>query len=473
MNAALKRVNFAVLWIAALIMTSPAWLVGLQFEKSEYAARRQKLMERISDGAAVILGAPSGNQSHDFYYLTGVEVPDAVLFVDAKKKESVIFYTISERAAREAGLSLDFVRDPVGTTGVERWLPAEQFNNFLAQRFYSYLYRQKSAREQEIATLYTPFKPGSIGELTGNLRQMTRNSWDGRVSREVMFARHLQDEFPQLNVKDCTEIIWELRLIKSPAEVEVMRKTARIRVKALLETMKSTRPGMREYELAGLFGFLSKKEGAQDPVFQPIISSGENHEFVHYNKNDRLLEDGDFIVFDGGPAYGYYHTDISISFPVNGKFSPRQRDMYEACLAVSKACLSIYRPGLTCMDVGEQAHDVLKKKGYDLSKDVFQKLRFFNEGGCTHPVGLDGHDAGGADLDYCGTLKPGMVFACDVFATYPAEKLGVRVENTVLITEKGCENLTVFPREISEIEALMKTKGIIQLIKEAGLYDLK
>lgn len=462
--------NYVGLFIVAVFVVSPAWLGGFQLDKSEFAVRRQKLMDRIPDGAAIILGSPSGRQSNDFYYLTGVEVPDAVLFIDAKKRESIIFYSISERAARESGLSLDLVHDPVGTTGIEKWLPAEQFNSFLSQRFFSYLYRQKSAREQTIETLYTPFKPGSIGELSGILRQMTRNSWDGRVSREVAFVRHLQDEFPQIKVKDCSELIWDLRLIKSPAEIEVMRRAAGIRIKALLETMKSTRPGMKEYEVAALFGFLNKKEGAQDPVFQPIISSGENHEFVHYNKNNRLLEDGDFIVFDGGPTVDYYHVDISISYPVNGKFTPRQREIYEACLAVSNTCLSLYKPGLTCMEIGMQAREILKKKGYDLSKDVFQKLRFFNEGGCTHPVGLDGHDAGGADLDYCGPMKPGMVFASDVFAIYPGEKLGVRVENTVLITENGCENLTVFPRETSEIESLMKGKGIIQLLKEAGRY---
>lgn len=463
-----------VLGIAAVLAgLAPAGLPGLPFDASEYAARRQKLMDRIPDGAAIVLGAASGNQSTDFLYLTGVKVPGASLFVDAKKRESVIFYTISERAAREAGLSLDLVRDPVAATGIERWMPAERFNDFLAQRFYSYLYKQTSAREQAIETLYTPFKPTTIGELTRTLRQSTRNGWDGRLTREMTFVRHLENAFPHVRVSDCSDIIWDLRLIKSPAEVQAMRRVAEVRIKALLETMVATRPGMKEYELAALFGFLNKKEGADDPVFQPIISSGENHEFVHYNRNDRLLEDGDFIVFDGGPTVGDYHIDISISYPVNGRFSPRQKEIYEAALAVSNACLEVYRPGLTCMEVGAKVKEMLRSKGHDLSKDAFAGLRFFNEGGCTHPVGLDGHDAGGADMDYCGPLKPGHVFASDIYAIYAGEKLGVRVENTVLITETGCENLSAMPRTVAEIEALMKGQGISQLIKDAGRYDLR
>ena len=130
-----------------------------------------------------------------------------------------------------------------------------------------------------------------------------------------------------------------------------------------------------------------------------------------------------------------------------------------AALEASKACLSLYKPGLTGYEVGAKAAEILKQKGFDLAKDAFSLLRFFKEGGLTHHVGLATHDAGGRDLNYGGPLKPGMVFASDIFAVFPAENLGVRVENTVLITETGSENLTSgIPREVSEIEALMKKK---------------
>jgi Xaa-Pro aminopeptidase len=143
-------------------------------------------------------------------------------------------------------------------------------------------------------------------------------------------------------------------------------------------------------------------------------------------------------------------------FPINGKFSQRQREIYQACLEVSKGCLAFYRPGITGYQVGQKVKEMLKQKGYDLNSDAFTRLRFFKEGGITHYVGLAIHDAGGRDLSPSRVLESGMVFACDVFATFPGEKLGVRVETTVLITETGCEILNPgIPREIEEIEALM------------------
>jgi len=152
-------------------------------------------------------------------------------------------------------------------------------------------------------------------------------------------------------------------------------------------------------------------------------------------------------------------VDFTVSFPINGKFTPRQRELYTACYEVSKACLSLYRPGISGYEVGEKVREILKRKGYDLEKDAFARLRFFKEGGLTHHVGLATHDAGGTDLDYGAPLKPGQVFASDVFAVFPDENLGVRVENTVLVTETGCENLTPdLPHDIAAIEALLKRR---------------
>jgi Xaa-Pro aminopeptidase len=164
-----------------------------------------------------------------------------------------------------------------------------------------------------------------------------------------------------------------------------------------------------------------------------------------------LLQDGDFLVVDAGPDFKYYDVDISASYPANGKFSPRQKEIYEAALAVERACLEVYRPGITCDQVREEVRGILTKNGYDLEKDLF-KIRTM-QGGCSHYVGMAVHDVGGSPR---GPLQPGMVFACDIYAVFPAEKLGVRIEDTVVITDRGCENLTKdLPRDISQIEAIM------------------
>jgi len=461
----MKRFYHLSLSLAVILaIASTAAFGGLLFDKSEYAARRAKLMEKIPDGIAVIRGVAMGRfQDNNFIYLTGLEIPDAILLVDGIRKESVIFFTLTETAARNEGISVDLVKTPREYTGIERALPVEQFS--------SYLLRTSS----QAKTIFTLFGPQEVmrqpGSLQGFLSAMTLDPWDGRLTRELQFVERLKQRFPQNEVKDCSQVIWDMRKIKSPAEIDIMRKAAALGVKASTEVMRTTRPGVYEYELAALYDFFVKKTGTDELAFNTIISSAENHANVHYTRHDRLLVDGDFLVLDAGPDIGYYDTDISISFPANGKFSPRQREIYEACNEVSKTCLSLYRPGISGYEVGEKAREILKAKGYDLSKDAFTQLRFFKEGGLTHYVGLGTHDAGGRDLDYGAPLKPGCVFASDIYAIYPKENLGVRCENTVLITETGCENLSKgIPREIGEIEAFMKTDGAIQVLKDKKLY---
>ena len=453
--------NFWVLLLVFLITASS--LSGSLFDKSEYAARRQRMMEKIPDGIVVIWGAQSQTgyneyyQNNDFMYFTGVEVPNAVLVINGVQKESILFFTISERGARNEGISLDMVRNPEEVTGIEKTYPYENFSSYL------------SRLSSQVKVFYTSFKPEELmRECTNETfrtlqRNMIFNEWDGRLTRELQFVKQLKEKFPQVEVKDCSSMIWDLRVIKSPAEIELIRKTGRIGVKAHIELMKSTRPGLYEYELAALYEYLCKKEGAQDLAYYMIICSEENHPYAHYYKHDRLLKDGEFLVIDVGPDLGYYDVDITISYPVNGKFTQRQKEVYEASNAVHNACMSVYRPGLTRNEAREEVKQILIKQGYDISKDYFKRM----QGGFGHYVGMAVHDVGGGP----DVLKPGMVFANEPMVIYTDENLGVRVEDTILITEDGCENLTAgIPREVEEIEALMKKKGIIQILKKTGLY---
>jgi Xaa-Pro aminopeptidase len=432
-----------------LLTISSALAGSLPFDKAEYTARRAQLMAKIPDGIAVIWGSPAGTQNNELLYFCGVKVPRAVLVVDGIRKESLLFYTTTENFLKGEGLSVDLARDPKGATGVERCYPAEQFSSIL------------SRLAGQAGVIYTPFRAEvSVPEVS------SLSEWDGRLTRELRFVKLLKERFPQIEVRDCSETIWEIRRIKTPAEIDILRKTGRIGVQAMIEVMKAGRPGQYEYELSSLFEYACKKEGCPSLAFDVIISSAENHPYLHYAQHNRKLVDGDFLVVDAGPEFQDYDIDITISFPINGKFSPRQREIYEASNEVSKACLSLYKPGLTGYEIGEKVKEMLKQKGYDLTKDAFTRLSFFKEGGLTHHVGLATHDAGGRDLNYGAPLKPGQVFASDVFAVFPGENLGVRVENTVLVTDTGCENLTPgIPREISEIEVLMKRQGTGKAVK--------
>jgi len=434
-----KIILAASVGIMILLFSMPVCAESLLFEKSEYAARRAKFIQEIPDGIAIILGSGSVPQHNDFTYLCGLDVPGAILIVDGKHKESILLYTSSERYLKGEGLSPALANNPLEATGIEKYYPLDQFSSVLSglveKTDIIYTLFQSETRESEVS---------SSGE------------WDGRPTRQLQFVKRLNESYPGIEVKDCSEILWEQRRIKTAAEIEAIREAGRIGAQAMIELMKAGQPGQYEYELSSIFEYTCKRMGSPELAFRTIISSAENHPYLHYSRYNRLLSDGDFLVVDAGPKVKGYCMDISISFPINGKFSPRQREIYEACLELSKGCLACYRSGVTGYQVGEQVRALLKNKGYDLSTNAFTRLRFFKEGGITHYVGLATHDAGGRDLDPGRVLKPGMVFACDVFAVFPGEDLGVRVENTVLITETGCEILNPgIPREIEEIEALM------------------
>jgi Xaa-Pro aminopeptidase len=457
-----KRTRLLLGFILGFILLGSSVFAAV-FTPQEYAARRARLMEKIPDGVAIILGAKANvdyneyYQNNDFIYFTGVEIPDAILIIDGQRKQSSIFYTISEREAQGLGISTDYVLKPMEITGIDRILPRENFSGYL------------SSLTNRSAVFYTSFKSEellrecSAEKYRSLLNSMTLELWDGRLTRELQFIKQVKDRFPQVEIKDCSQMIWDLRTIKSEAEIEVMRKAARIAVKAHNEMIKATRPGLYEYELAALYEYMVKKEGAQDLAYYMIICSGENHPFLHYYKHDRLLDDGDFLVIDVGPDYGYYDIDITVSYPVNGRFTPRQREVYEACNAVHEACMKVYRPGLTVQQCRQEVNEILEKQGFDLTKDYFQRMR----GGFGHYVGLAVHDVGGSP----SVLKPGMVFANEPLCVFPDENLGVRVEDTILITEDGCENLTAgIPRTVEEIEAVMKKPGIVQVLKNAKIY---
>ena len=457
-----KRFRILSLLVLGVLLFGSSLSAGV-FTKDEYAARRARLMEKIPDGVAIILGAKlrvgynEHYQNNDFIYFTGVEAPDAVLIIDGVRRESALFLTLTERGARNEGISLDYVQKPRGVTGIRRIYPRDNLSTYLS-RFGG------GSR-----ILYTSFKPEELMRECSNekLRSLRRNmvfdDWDGRLTREQQFVKLLRERFPQVEVRDCSQMIWDLRIIKSPAEIEILRKAARIAVKAHIEMMKTTRPGIHEYELAALYEYLIKKEGAQDLAYYMIICSGENHPYLHYYKHDRQLQDGDFLVIDVGPDFGYYDIDITVSYPVNGKFTPRQKEVYEACNAVHEACMQVYKPGLTSKQCRQEVREILEKQGYDLTKDYFRRMR----GGFGHYVGMAVHDVGGGP----SVLKPGMVIANEPLCVFPDENLGVRVEDTILITKNGCENLTAgIPRTVEEIEALMKKPGIIQVLKRAGLY---
>ena len=427
----------------------------LTFEKEEYSTRRQKLMNMIPDGIAIIRGAsiPLGNgnfsQFNNIMYFAGVEIPDVILVIDGVKRESAIFFSIDEPTADGENIPLSLVRKPAEITGIEKYLPVEKFTGFLSERLH------------KETVIYTPFSSEElIGECSGEKfgkfrRSVTENEWDGRLSREMQFAKVLNERFPDNKVLDCSPHIWKLRKIKSKAETDILRKAAKLGVEGHLEVMRNTAPGVKEVNLAALFEYSCMTGGAKGLAFGTIIMSAEHHAYGHYAQYDRTLETGDFIILDAGPDVEYYDADISTTFPANGKFSEKQREIYEFALKVREVCLDAYKPGVSLSDVGARVEKMLMKEGYDPTEKKFSG--YIRNGGYNHSIGMAVHDKMDS-FDRAEPLQDGFVFACDIMAKADSVT-SVRIEDTVVITKDGCEILSSgLPRTVKEIEKFMNKK---------------
>ena len=448
----MKRRDFII--IGLLIVVSGTINAQLIFEKSEYVLRREKLMDKIPDGVAVFRGASLPDDFNQFFqynnimYFAGLEIPDVILIVDGVSRTSTIFFTITEDAAKNEGLSMDLVNDPGRFTGIEKVLPYDQFTPVL------------TSLVKESRTIYTLFTADElIGEVSreksNSLREsMTKNEWDGRLTRELQFVNKLHEKYPEAVVKDCFGIVSDLRKYKSKAEIDIMREAGKIGVKAHLAFMKATAVNVKEKYLATLFQHTCKKEDAQEIAYGTIIMSAENMPYGHYNRYNRTLEDGDFVILDAGPSYKYYVVDISTSMPANGKFTPKQKEYYELANAIREVCLKSYRPGITFGEVGQNVKNWLIKNGYDPDERRFSG--YIRYGGYNHSIGMAVHDGMGTFMGSNEVMKEGFVFACDIM-TDDNHEIGIRLEDTVLITKDGCEVLSAgLPRTVSEVESTMK-----------------
>ena len=438
----------------------PFVLPGTLADDSEYAARRARLMDELDDGVIIIPGAtaPIADyqffQNNDFFYFTGVEAPGAWLVVDAVARESTLFLTLAEHDARGEGIPTELARDPAGYTGIEQARPVAEFGTVLDDLTRRTPVIYLSQRPEELHRMNTN------ETFTAFRRTVTDSEWDGRLIRELQLVERLRERFPGIEIRDCFRTIQTLRKIKSEAEVALVREAARIGVAAHREVLRSTQPGMPEQALAALFEFVCKREGAQELAFCTIIMAGPHHPWGHYHRHDRTLEAGDLVILDAGPDYAYYNADISTTFPAGGRFTPEQRELYEFGLGIREVCLENYRPGITLREVGEKVRECLFANGYDGTDRRWRGLTTW--GGYNHPIGLATHDVMASITGPDEPLEPGFVFACDVNIP-ETETMGIRIEDTVVITAGGCENLSAgLPRTVAEIEAFMRQPGLLQ-----------
>jgi Xaa-Pro aminopeptidase len=326
-------------------------------------------------------------------------------------------------------------------------------------------------------TAYTPLFPpeGSAESRDLALRrvaELASDPWDGRPSRAGNFVARLRERFPNLAIADLSPALDTLRLIKSPREIAMIRRATRLSGLALIEGMRSTKPGQYEHELDGLGKFIYYRNGAQGDAYYSLIASGRNAWYPHYNAGKRRMEDGDFLLMDYAPDYGYYMSDVTRMWPVNGKFSDWQREIYGFYLSCYRAILKAIRPGalpsaIMLEAAGEMDRALSRAK---FSKDIYRKAAeaFVNDyraaagrpdAALGHWVGMATHDDG----PHTGPLKPGMVFTIEPALRVPEEKIYVRLEDLIVIGEKSAEIVSDFvPSDPDAIEKVMREQGLLK-----------
>jgi Xaa-Pro aminopeptidase len=454
----------------AFLSGQPVFTGAEIFPPEEFAVRRAKVFDRIGDGVAILQGTTERpgeqalRQNNQFFYLTGVVEPRAIVVLDGRTKKTTLFLQPKNerREQRMLGPALSPGPDAAAATGIDVVLPREEFAKTAAD----------IARERR--AVFTPFRPEVLGEASSSdpaalWRATKADPWDGRISREEQFVAKLKQASPESTLNDLDPILDALRVIKSPREIAVIREATRITGLAIMEAMRDARPGMTEYELQAPAEFVFKKWGAYGPSYFALIATGTNTYYSHYHKNTAVLKDGDLVQFDYAPDYKYYQSDVTRVFPASGRFTPRQREFYTIYLKLYQSVMTSIRPHASAQDILKDA--VVKMDGimaaFTFTDPAIKAAaaRFVenyrrSSGSARslgHAVGMEVHDVGGARPTY----EPGMVFTIEPAMQLEAEHLGLRLEDMILITDTGYENMSAFvPIEIDAIEKLMKEPGL-------------
>ena len=441
------------------------------FTKEEFVQRRAKLFEKIGKNAfAVIQGAKGTGdfnvfrQSNEFYYLTGIESPHAYLVLDGRNQRTAI-YLPHRDTGREGNegkiLSAEDSDLIIELTGIDQVRAIEQLSQDLVG---------KGLLRPPPPLLYTPLSPAETGtdsrdELLAEQARVSANPWDGAASREARLREMLSLRAPQFEVRDLSPILDGLRNIKSAQEIAIIRRATEIAGLAIIEAMRSTEPGVYEYQLDAAAKYVFYMHGSRGDGYASIIGGGTNAYLGHYFRKTDKLVDGDLLLMDYAPDYRYYTSDVTRMWPVNGKYTAGQRALTEYILAYREALFKYIRPGVTSDFVLDSAAKDMKQyligkvfANANHLKAVTAGLKF--RGHFQHPVGMAVHDVG----QVRGVkLEAGMVFTIDPMIWIREEKLYIRIEDVVVVTPNGAENLSAFvPSSIADIERIMTEKGVIQ-----------
>jgi Xaa-Pro aminopeptidase len=441
--------------LVLLLALLPSALGAQELDTAEFAARRAKLLAKIPDGIAVILGGIEHpyplrfRQSPDFYYLTGIEEPGAVLVLNGVTKNAAVFAVQRPEFGPSVTPRLRDVEDAEKRFGLQVQ-PMESFFTFLS-------FAGSNAGVKKIYLQLTP--PDAQIHARFETQIFAAQAMDhplfGQQQPYALAMDRIRDAESHLAAADVSPLLDELRWVKTPYEIERLRRSGKLGAEATAEAMRATRPGMYEYEIAAAAQYVSTRLGADGDAFPPIVPSGPLTPIVHYMENRRQMQAGEIVYMDYGSDWDYYTSDITRTWPVSGRFTAEQEKMYRCVLEARNAIIAAMKPGVTLTGLKGAAERVYARHGY--RNEFLGTGRYIG-----HFIGISVHDVGGISGPWAE--KPftvGVVFNVEPILQFPERKIHLRLEDTVVLTEKGAENLTAaVPAELDAVYALVKEKGI-------------
>lgn len=412
--------------------------------KNIYKINRGNLLDKIKDNSVVILFAgnaiqKTGDQNYpftpnrNFYYLTGIKEEEHILVmskINGVKTSKLYIRDINLELEKWNGKTI-------------RKEEASEISEVDEVKF-------KSQFDSDIHGIITMKEEIN---LYLDLEKLGLNS-NEKISHK--FANEIVFKYPQVRINNIYSKIGELRLRKSNEEVEKIKKAIEITKSGIERLMTEAHVGMKEYELEAYFDFNCKLKGATDLAFTTIAAAGKNATTLHYIDNNVELKDNDLILFDLGAEYNCYNADISRTFPVNGKFTERQKEVYNSVLKVNEEIIKSIKPGIRYKDINEKATELIAeeciKLGLIEDKGDVKKYYYHSIG---HSLGMDTHDIETPHRDI--TFEPGVVFTVEPGIYIEEEGIGIRIEDDILVTEDGAVNLSSdIIKTVDEIEDFMK-----------------
>lgn len=413
-----------------------------------HAGRRAALLANLEGGIVLVRGLPAPReyvpfrQDKTFWYLTGVESPDAALVLDVKSKKQILFLPKPNAIAELWNGERWDTGDPwvKETTGFEDIRAIDDLLPVL---------KEMTAETKVVWISMEPHvaMSSSSDQAAGYDADVEKDPLDGRTSREKALKANLEKQFG-VEVRDLQKTLSEMRRVKTPEEIDALRNAARAGAVAMVEAMRSTRPGLGEWDLESLMTYVQRREGADGPAYEAIVGSGPNSLSLHYSACTRTMKAGDVLLIDYAPEYHHYTSDITRSWPVDGKFTGRMAEIYDVVLEAQQAGIAAVKAGASLMTIETACRKVLK--AHDMSKLMPH--------GAGHYVGMEVHDVG----SYSKALEPGVVITVEPGVYDKESGIGIRIEDVVLVTADGCEVLSAgVPKDRKTIEELVASEGML------------